>query len=669
MPQAALIGPDGDDTAVPSNAVDEQDLVAYLTSKGIQTYRSAGSEISIHCMNCEDGESRGKGKLYLNTESWLWGCFKCEFRGNRKTLIEFFGDTDALAYAPGADPFTRRRILTEAAQVAHDMLLGNEAMCQYLLDRGISAEVIVSERLGYVPKNVGLSAMLPNRERYTYKDLIGSGLLSAGGKEFFNDSLVIPYWSHGTVIQLRARMFTGDAKYLTMGGNESYLYNGDALFGAVEVLVVEGEFDADAVRSALLNCGDRRMESLAVVAVAGAGSWPYGLVERLSRADKIFIGFDHDTNKQGTGQKFAKKLKEEIGTKARTVDLPPDTDWSNLLSARSGANPNGGKDWRDVRDLLIEADLAGKRLFTIRDAGTKWRKMRDEAPGIKLGFASMDAILRPGLKPGQVMIPLAATGTGKSVFLSNVAHNVRSRGVLYLSLELTASEVFEHFRRIHKFWNPTATPEQMLEDYALLQIVEQNRLRPGDLGQLIEEYEQATAQRPSLVIVDYLQYYARGFRGTSAHDRANDAVMELKAVAKEEQVAVMAPSQVNRASEPGKPITLNGARDSGVVEETGDFVMSLFRPSMAVQSDPNVPPPPSASLTAQLLKSRHGGSGRVFNLRMSPLSLVVVDSLDKKNTVRIEQESSLARQGVHYDDYRKQLDAQNGQSQLPGVTP
>ena len=59
----------------------------------------------------------------------------------------------------------------------------------------------------------------------------------------------------------------------------------------------------------------------------------------------------------------------------------------------------------------------------------------------------------------------------------------------------------------------------------------------------------------------------------------------------------------------------------------------------------------------QILKSRHGGKGRTSQLRFSLMSLAIVDSVyDRPGTSRVEQENSLYRQGMHYDDYRSRMD-------------
>lgn len=626
------------------------DLVGYLTSKGHQVHRAAGDEVTAHCWWCADGDPKGKGRLYLNTDSWLYDCKRCGAAGNRKTLLEWFGDEDEWTPA-GPDPMLRRRILTEAAELAHEMLLANAEKLDYLLDRGIAPELIVSEKLGYVPKNIGLSEMLPMRSQLKgYSDLIAAGLVTPGGKEFLSDCITIPYFSHGTVVQIRAKFI--DGKYLTAGGDHTRLHNADAIHGAHRVLITEGELDDIAVRSQILASGERTLTDLAVVGLPGAGSWPEGLVESLAGAKRVFVGLDPDE----TGDRFADKLIGEIGNKARKVRLPggePKTDWTDFFKPRTDRNPNGGHDWRDLRALLSEADLEGKQMFSITDVATKWARRQEEAPGFQLGWPSLDAILRPGIKPGQVVVPLAMTGTGKSVFLSNIIHNLSGQHVLACSLEMTAPEVFEHLRRIHRFWNPDAGAEHLAADYSRLRIVEQNRLGRGDLERLIEEYTEDVGHRPEILIVDYLQYYARGFRAASMYDRVSDAIMEVKAVSKEQAVATIIPSQVNRGAERGKPLLLTDARDAGTIEETADFIPSIFRPDQLVTREASAPVIQSGDFRIQLLKSRHGGVDKQFNLRLSMMSLAITDVVfDKRGSARVEQENQLYRQGVHYDDYR-----------------
>lgn len=640
----------------------EQDLVAYLTSKGVQVYRAAGSEVTVHCFACGE-DAKGKGKLYLNTESWLHQCKKCMYAGNRRTLLEHFGDEDEVEHG-GFDPLKRRRILAEAADLAHEMLVVNPRALDYLLtERGLSAELVVAQKIGYVPKNVGLSDMLPSRGDLTFTDLIEAKLIwPKGGTEVFNDSFTIPYFTHGTIVQIREKR--RDGKYKTPAGDRVHLYNSDSLWGADQVIVTEGEIDCLSVLTAVEVSGDRELQAMAVVGLPGATSWPQGLVETLGSTSRVFIGLDPDE----VGQKAAAKLKAEVGSKGRIVELPggePKTDWNDYFLPLTPRRPGGGHSWRDLRDLLVEADLAGKRMFTISDMRQKWTRRSVEQPGLKLGWPSIDAVIRPGLKPGQVLIPMAKSGTGKSAWLSNIVHNTRAHRVLYCSLELTAAEAYEHLYRIHRFWNPRAGSEELLADYPLLRITEMNRIKEGDLAFLVEEYRDELGAGPELLVVDYLQYFSRGFRG-KPYERVSDAAMELKAVGKEEECGLIVPSQVNRAAEHGKPLTGDDARDSGVVDETGDFVFGMFRPDQ-VQDRAGVGEAHEQTgvYNLQLLKSRHGGKGRTFNMRFSNMSLAIVDhTFNPQAGALVDQENSAYRQGIHYADYRAMQDEKVAQGVL-----
>jgi hypothetical protein len=628
--------------------MDDTDLAGYLTSKGLQFKRAGGGELVTNCIFC--GEHKRAGKLWLNTDTWLYQCWVCGEKGGRTTLLRHFGDEDQLSYTDGADPNVRLQVLAQAADMAHEMLCANEDKIQYLLDRGLDANTIAEAKLGYVPPNVGISRMLPGE--FSKRALVHAGLITVGGSEFFNDSLVIPYFSHGHVVQLREKK--QDGKYRTMGGDIARLYNADRLHGARDVVITEGEFDALILQQHLYDARDPELQTTAVVGLAGTNAWPEGFETYFADCRRVFIGFDPDS----PGAKAADHLKRALGVTARKVELPaaePKCDWTEFLRRQAPEHPHGGHSWRDVQDLLTTADLAGKRMFTVGEAARKWNQVRIETPGVKLGWPSIDSVIRPGVKPGQVVIPLAKTGTGKTVWLSNVAHNTADRRVLFLSMELTAVELYEQLRRIAFFWDPEIDARSRLQR---LRIADQNRLAPGDLRQLVEDYTADVGLPPELIIVDYLQYFARGFRGASRYEKVSDATMEIKALAKECGAALLIPSQVNREAKDGQPLDSDDARDSGVIEETADFVISLFRPDNAIDAHHDgATPVVTGAFNAQLLKSRHGGKGRLANLRFSNMSLVIVDALDRKAVARVDQENMAYRRGIHYDDWFAQRTA------------
>lgn len=617
------------------------DVATYLASQGLQVHRASGNEVTIHCPFCLDGDPKGKGKCYVNSETWLYECKRCGERGNRKTLLRHFGDEDTVEYLPGSDPGARRRVLEEYTDHAADLLANNEAMMLYLMNRGLSAETIIESRYGYIPRNWGATASLPTQHRRD--DLIASGMLTEQGREYFSDRITIPYLSRGSVLSVRGKDPSG--KYFTAKGDQVRLYCQDDLQEAEEVVLTEGEFDRAILKQTLLSCPDPRLRRTGVVGLPGAGALPVGFETMFADCKRLYVALDPDD----TGKRFSLKIKEMLGSKARIVELPanlPKCDWTEYLRERTAMNPHGGHGWRDVADLLSQA--SGRRIFSVRDAGAQWRKQRSSNAGIKLGYAALDAQLAPGLQPGQVCIPLAKTGTGKTVFLANVAYNARSRRILIISLEQTAAEVYNLLRRIYRFWHPFNSDDQMDEDLALIRIVDENRLNEKDVAALVEEYKDEVGDSPELLMIDYLGYLARGMRGGDSYERTGAAAMHVKAIAKSVGAAVITPHQVNRGADDGKPLTADDARDSGVIEETGDFVFGLWKPDEAVDTQ-GQPGAVTGNVTCGLLKSRHGGKGKIFPMKMSAASLVIVCPTNRRAVIKVDQENARINQGETYD--------------------
>lgn len=647
----------------------------YLHTKNLDVHRAAGDEVTVHCVFCTDGDPKGKGKLYVNDESWLFHCKRCDTRGGRKMLMEHFGDVDATEaqYAPGQDPARRRRVLEEYTAHAEELLLANDAMLLYLLRRGLSPETIGEARLGYHPRNYGLCESLPSALKpggFTRADLIGSGMLTVKGRDFHQGKITIPYLSSGTVLQVRGK--DPDGKYTTPTGDNVRLYDVDALRGAEYVLITEGEFDKLIAGQHLQSAPDARARSIRIVGLPGAGSLPANFVEYFRDAKRVYIGLDPDD----TGRREAIKIKALIGPKARIVELPDrgltDTsgeavkcDWTEYLRAKDADHPYGGHGWRDVLDLLRTADLVGKRIFSVADAGRRLAELESQRPGVKFGFPTLDAILKPGLRAGNVCIPLAKTGVGKTVFLANVAYYARKHPTLFVTLEMTAPEIYGVLRKITRFHHTRFDDRDIYEAFPNLRIVDENRLRPEDLALLIEEFREDVGVRPELMFVDYLGYYARGARGASPYEKTSAAVMQLKEEAKRHELAIIAPHQVNRGAQSGKPFDADDARDSGVVEETGDFVFGLFRPGEAVD-EARAAGLFSDALGLSILKSRRGGKGRVVNLSMSAASLAIVDQCDRAAVQRIQIENSAINRGEYYDDlYARQRQAAEAKADAP----
>lgn len=387
------------------------DVVGYLAEKGYTGRRTSGVEVVYPCFfDCGEEPNSRKKKLYINSVDGWFSCKVCDAHGGTYLLKKQFGDEqDTTEPLPGQNPAVRRKILSDAAMVGMQMLANNDDVQLYLMnERGLSPETILERQLGFVGFGWSLTESLA--QNYKADELKASGLVfrdgNKAGKDFFTNHLLIPYQSRGSLVQVRGRVWnhSSGGKYMTGPGEAVRLYNVDDLDDAEDVILVEGEFDAMIVKQTLLQSPEARIRNTAVVGVPGVGALPDGFVDYFQNARRVYIGFDPDD----AGKRGAVKVKEMLGSRGRIVELPdgePKKDWTNLVVKDKWT-------WRDIAQACSAA--SGKRLYSVREAGMSFRNSRiQNGEGLKTGYTLLDETILPGLLPGQVMVVLAKTGTGK----------------------------------------------------------------------------------------------------------------------------------------------------------------------------------------------------------------------------------------------------------------
>jgi hypothetical protein len=430
------------------------------------------------------------------------------------------------------------------------------------------------------------------------------------GREFFIGYITIPYFTGGHVSLIRGRAFDNDgaAKYKTPLGQSPLLYNSDITFTTEgEITIVEGELDALTMNQL----------GIATVACPGVTAWEPKWADYFKEFRRIYVMFDPDT----PGKTGAEKVADSLSPRARIVELPPpDAAGTKFDPTELYVTKGWGRD--DFDSLLAKAK--GGLLKSAQDAYDEWMTMKD-AQGLKLGYDAMDAILHPGLLGGQVFILGAASGAGKTLLLVNLMHRMtalnRDAKVLFLSLEQTEHEWFERARRVYRFYNPTMGDIDALRYWKeRIWIVDENIIAPAKAREIVEQFAMEVGQVPDLIVLDYLGYWARGFKG-EGYERTSAAVMALKAIAKEFRVPVFAPHQLSRTSNPGEEPNASSLRESGVVLETADFAAFMWAPDQRHGREAD---DMTGERLIRLSKSRHGGVGHLFRFRLAPLSLVLI---------------------------------------------
>lgn len=218
--------------------------------------------------------------------------------------------------------------------------------------------------------------------------------------------------------------------------------------------------------------------------------------------------------------------------------------------------------------------------------------------------------------------------------------------ILFISLEQTRNEWFERAQRIHSFYDLSATRADTIAYWETkIFLIDENRLRYEQISDAIEQYTYEMGAPPDFVAIDYLGYYARGYKG-DAYERTSAAAADMKRLAKSNQTVIYVPHQVNRNADFGKEMSADMARDSGAIEEYADMIIGLWAPDQKVGTRPE---DKENELHMKILKVRDGGKDTVAVLQFAPLTLAMVPVTDKKYYGRAFAETKFERNGDSWE--------------------
>ncbi len=215
--------------------------------------------------------------------------------------------------------------------------------------------------------------------------------------------------------------------------------------------------------------------------------------------------------------------------------------------------------------------------------------------------AGMDR-LAGAVRPGWLGIVAARPGMGKTAALVSYMRGTASRGhhCLFASLEMTWETlsmrlIADHCHAIGqpvpfgpmvegKLWDQhKRTVFRVRDDIAALplKIIDKRCHTLGQLRRAIRRRKREVAaigQKLELVIVDYLQLLSPDRPARSEYEAVSEVSRELKIMAGDENVAIIALSQLSRSVEQRtdhRP-ALSDLRSSGQIEQDADFVIFLL---------------------------------------------------------------------------------------------
>ncbi|GAA3781346.1 replicative DNA helicase [Flavobacterium ginsengiterrae] len=249
--------------------------------------------------------------------------------------------------------------------------------------------------------------------------------------------------------------------------------------------------------------------------------------------------------------------------------------------------------------------------------------------GVATGFEKLDEVTS-GWQPSDLIIIAARPGMGKTAFVLSMARNVAiqfGHAVAVFSLEMASVQLItrlissetglssEKLRtgKLEKHeWEQLSTKVKDLEKAPLF-IDDTPSLSIFDLRAKCRRL--ASQHGIKLIIIDYLQLMTAGGSGKGGGNREQEISTisrNLKALAKELNVPVIALSQLSRAVETrgsSKRPLLSDLRESGAIEQDADIVSFIYRPEYykIEEWDDDEASPTAGQAEFIIAKHRNGG--------------------------------------------------------------
>jgi len=272
------------------------------------------------------------------------------------------------------------------------------------------------------------------------------------------------------------------------------------------------------------------------------------------------------------------------------------------------------------------AMISSKALATqVFEQIAKRAENRDPVTGVPTGYYTFDEYTA-GLQPSDLIIVAGRPSMGKTAFAMNVAMRAACGydvPTAIFSLEMSKEQIM---MRMLCSWGKVDLSKLRrgrLDDNDWMRLTDAaGQLSPApifvdDSAALTTMEVRARCRRLKsehglgLVVVDYLQLMRSARRTDSREQEISDISRNLKALAKELSVPVIALSQLNRKVEErgDKRPMMSDLRESGAIEQDADVIIFLYREAAYKKRDELTPEDNVAEVI--IGKQRNGPTGMV----------------------------------------------------------
>lgn len=279
------------------------------------------------------------------------------------------------------------------------------------------------------------------------------------------------------------------------------------------------------------------------------------------------------------------------------------------------------EDYEGIRALIEKALKAGQE----KDAGLNYKKdvearYRDDyRPTIPTPWQTLSDLFSGGFGPGDLFLIFGSPGGGKSWLCIDIAAEAAKLGynVFYYTLELSEKYVSRRIDAamtgycVDDLREHRAEVDKMVEELPGNIIIKEYAPKSATISTIKAHVQQCIEDgiRPDLIIIDYIDYLkpSSKVRYSERKDEVDDVYIGSKALAKELQVPVLSPSQVNRM----------GARDT-VVE--GDKAAGSYDKMMVADASFSLSRTKEDKVLGtgriHIMKNRFGPDGITYGVKL-----------------------------------------------------
>lgn len=301
------------------------------------------------------------------------------------------------------------------------------------------------------------------------------------------------------------------------------------------------------------------------------------LVPAISRAD-TYAKIVRDRYDVRTLIVAARQILDDAAESGGEASLLLDSAEQRIFDIRQGKNMQG---LQPLNEVIIETFDRLDRLNS---------PDKDLYRGIPTGIGELDETIT-GLNRSDLIILAARPGMGKTSFALNIARHAAvtvKKKVAFFSLEMGREQLASRLLSTEALVGGTKLRTGELNEGEWARLIEGGDILSkapiylDDNSSITVPEMKAKIRRlggVDLVIIDYLQLMNSAKRIDNRVQEISEITRNLKIMAKELNVPVIALSQLARASEKRtehRPV-LSDLRDSGSIEQDADIVLFLYR--------------------------------------------------------------------------------------------